>query len=210
MPRCERIVLPGIPHHVTQRGNNHQPIFLDDEDRYLYVEILKDRCRLYSLQVLGHCLMTNHVHLAVIPGCADSLSKAIGYSHRLFAQKSNIKYARDGHLWENRFHSCPLDEAHFLSVLIYIDQNPVRAGLVTDASLYRWSSARAHSGSNDSAGLIDADSWRRIAADYDWEQAIRMAQDQEVLKELRSHTLSGQPWGSEEFVKGILAERRPL
>jgi putative transposase len=195
MPKPNRIVIQGIPHHVTQRGNNCQPVFLDDEDRRLYLEILKERCILYKLLIHGYCLMTNHVHLAVTPLQLDSLASAIGYSHRLFAQRSNSRHYRKGHLWENRFYSCPLDESHFITALIYIDRNPVRAGLVEIAHDYPWSSAKAHLGELDNSGLIDPQSWQRIAKDYDWKEIIRQEEKQNALDELRKHTLSGHPLG---------------
>ena len=192
MPKPPRIVIPEVPHHVTQRGNNHQPIFLENEDRAVYLSILKEYCTLYGLHVFGYCLMTNHVHLVVTPPTQRSLSSGIGYSHRLYAQKINKKYDRSGHLWESRYYSCPLDDSHFIQALIYTDRNPVRAGIVDSAIQYRWSSAKAHSGLRDSAGLVDPDSWTKISAAYDWEELMSKEENENELTELRYYTDTGK------------------
>ncbi|MCX6647257.1 MAG: transposase [bacterium] len=198
MPKPPRIVIPGIPHHVTQRGNNHQPIFLDSDDRSEYLSILKLRSEKYGIEVQGYCLMPNHIHLAVVPLEEGSLSLAIGYSHRVYAQRFNKKYFRSGHLWESRFYSCPLDEDHFIRALIYIDRNPVRAGIVKVAETYHWSSARVHSGITDSAKLVDLSRWKIIASAYDWASLLRDEENGRQLQELRDYTYKGK-----SFVKTL-------
>ncbi len=120
MPRIARIVIPNIPHHVTQRGNNHQEVFFSDKDRHIYLNFLKQQADKYSLKLLGYCLMTNHVHLIATPAKADSLAKAIGGAHFLYAQYVNRSYDRSGHLWQVRFYSCALAESHFCSAMLYI------------------------------------------------------------------------------------------
>ncbi|MDA0207457.1 MAG: transposase [Acidobacteria bacterium] len=108
MPRQARVVAVGVPHHVTQRGNNRQDIFLLDEDRRFYLETLAAFSQRYRLTLLGYCLMTNHVHLIAVPQRPDSLAQALGNTHQLHAQRFNRRYGRSGHAWQNRFFSCPL------------------------------------------------------------------------------------------------------
>jgi putative transposase len=96
------------PHHVTQRGNNRQDVFLQDEDRRCYLETLRKQCELHGLAVLGYCLITNHVHLVAIPQQAHSLARGLGKTHQFYAQRFNRRHGRVGHLWQNRFFSCPL------------------------------------------------------------------------------------------------------
>ena len=107
MPRVARIVVPGWPHHVTQRGNNRQDVFFVDDDRRAYLTILAEQCRRYRVGMLGYCLMTNHVHLIPVPRADDedgaSMAKAIGRTHWLYAQHVNRLHRRSGHLWQNRF-----------------------------------------------------------------------------------------------------------
>jgi len=94
MPRAARIVAPGVPHHVTQRGNNRQPVFFVDDDRRMYLKILAQQAARHAVKVLGYCLMDNHVHLIVVPERADSLARAIGRTHWLYSQYISIELKR--------------------------------------------------------------------------------------------------------------------
>ncbi|MGB7161246.1 MAG: transposase, partial [Tepidisphaeraceae bacterium] len=154
MPRVARVVVPGVPHHVTQRGNNRQDVFFVDDDRLAYLRILAQQCRKHGVAILGYCLMGNHVHLVVIPATADALAKAIGRTHWLYAQYVNRSHGRSGHLWQNRFYSCALDDEHTVFAMRYVEWNPVRARICRAARRYRWSSAAAHCLGRDGQGLL--------------------------------------------------------
>ncbi len=143
MPRIARAVIPGVPHHVVQWGNNHEGVFFADDDRRAYLEFLAERAERFELEVLGYCLMTNHVHLVVRPYTEDALGKGVGRTHFRHSQYVNRFHGRSGHLWQGRFHSCALDEEHFWWALRYVEQNPVRAELVRRAWEYGWSSGPA-------------------------------------------------------------------
>ncbi len=108
MPRVARIVIPGCPHHITQRGNNRQDVFFVDEDRDAYLRMLGEQAERFGVRVEAYCLMSNHVHLVATPRHADSLAKAIGRTHWLYTQYVNRLHGRSGHLWQNRFFSCAL------------------------------------------------------------------------------------------------------
>jgi len=149
MPRIARIVIPGCPHHITQRGNNRQDVFFVDDDRQRYLAILAAQAERFGLTVQGYCLMTNHVHLIATPREPESLAKAVGRTHWLYTQYVNRLHGRSGHLWQNRFYSCALDEPHFYAAMIYVERNPVRARLVRRAWRYPWSSAAAHCDGRD-------------------------------------------------------------
>ena len=125
-----RVVVPGEPHHITQRGNNRQDVFFTDEDRRFYLETLKERSERYGVKILGYCLMTNHVHLVAVPRAAESLSKGIGGTHLQYARYVNRLHGRSGHLWQGRFFSIPLDAAHAVFAVRYVERNPVRARMV--------------------------------------------------------------------------------
>jgi REP element-mobilizing transposase RayT len=109
MPRVARIVVPGVPHHITQRGNNRQDVFFVDDDRRLYLGLLAKSAARYGLQVLGYCLMTNHVHLVAVPLTAESLAKALGRTDFVYTQYIARRHRRSGHLWQNRFYSLQTD-----------------------------------------------------------------------------------------------------
>ena len=197
MARMARVVAAGVPHHITQRGNNRQDIFLLDDDRRFYLDTLRERSQRYGVTLLGYCLMTNHVHLVAIPERPDSLARALGQSHSRYAQRFNRRYGRSGHLWQNRFYSCPLGRTHLVRALLYGDLNPVRAGLVGRAEEYPWSSARAHLDGVDRSGILDLANWDEICPLNDWGDAL-MGMD--AGAELRAATQAGNPYGDEGFV----------
>jgi len=206
MPRVARIVVPDCPHHITQRGNNRQDVFFVDDDRRVYLEILAEQAQRFGLTVHGYCLMTNHIHLIATPRSAESLAKAIGRTHWLYAQYINRFHDRCGHLWQNRFHSCGLDDRHFRSAMIYVERNPVRARIVRKAWRYRWSSAAAHCGQKDllAEGMLDLRVWRLVCPDADeWSKALAAADDKVLGEKLRIWTSRGRPLGSDSFISKL-------
>ena len=143
MPRRPRVVVAGLPHHVTQRGVDRCPVFESDFDRRTYLRLLGDHLSEAQVRVLGWCLMTNHVHLILLPELDPSLSLLLRRVHGRYAQYFNAHAGRSGHLWQNRYFACPLGPGHVLRALAYVDANPVRAGLVERARDYPWSSGDA-------------------------------------------------------------------
>ncbi|UCD00360.1 MAG: transposase, partial [Phycisphaerales bacterium] len=129
MPRLARTVAVGFAHHITQRGNNRYDVFFVDDDRRVYLELLKEQADKYGLDLVGYCLMSNHVHLIAIPHAEDALAKAVGRTHFRYAQYINRFHRRSGHLWQGRFYSCALDKRHFWLAMKYVELNPVRAKL---------------------------------------------------------------------------------
>lgn len=185
MPRAARLVLPGIPHHVTQRGNRRERVFFDDSDYAFYFSLLRYGCRKSGTAVWAWCLMPNHVHLILVPASEDGLRAALAPAHTRYAMEINRREGWRGHLWQDRFASFPMDEAHLHVCLAYVELNPVRARLVDRPEAWRWSSARAHLGLAGD-GLTDAaamrgriDDWRAFLdaglSDEDRE-AIRTAE----------------------------------
>jgi len=205
MARIARVVIPGVAHHITQRGNNAQDVFFVDDDREAYLELLKQQSDKYGLEVVGYCLMTNHVHLVAKPLKEDSLANAIGRTHFVYTQYINRLHGRRGHLWQNRFYSCALDEGHFWQALRYVERNPVRAKMVRQAWKYPWSSAGVHTGGSDSTGLIDAEAWRHISEGRDWKETLKGPESEENLRSIRLNTRTGRPLGSDRFLSKVEA-----
>ena len=203
MPRVARIVLPGLPHHIVQRGNNRQDVFFVNDDRRVYLSLLGKECRKHGLRVIGYCLMTNHVHLVAIPPAKEAFAKAIGRADFVYTQYVNRLHDRRGHLWQNRFFSCAMDQAHLLASLAYVDRNPVRAGLARSAWEYPWSSAAAHLGRPDPAGLVDEAAWREASRNIDFKAMLMRAEKERDLAALRQNTLSGRPLGSDSFLSKL-------
>ena len=146
MPRTARLVLPGIPHHVTQRGNRRQPTFFSDADYRLYLGLLHHWCVKSKTRVWAWCLMPNHVHLVLVPADEDGLRAALAPAHALYTAEINRRQGWRGHLWQSRFASFPMEEGHLHACLRYVELNPVRAGLVERPEDWSWSSARTHLG----------------------------------------------------------------
>ena len=203
MPRVARIVIPGCPRHVTQRGNNRQDVFFVDDDRRAYLDLLTAQARRFGVSLHAYCLMTNHVHLIATPSGVDSLAKALGRAHFLYTQYINRLHGRYGHLWQNRFFSCAMGEEHLWSAFCYVERNPVRAGLVRRAWLYPWSSAAAHCGKSTADGWLDRSLWTAMVGGRDWSQALTAAQDDRAMRPLRQYTHSGRPLGSDSFLSKV-------
>ena len=153
MSRLARIVVPGAPHHVTQRGNRRQPVFFGDDDYRCYMTLLGAAAKKAETQVWAYCLMPNHIHLILLPAHADGLRATLGDTHRRYTRFINARNKWTGHLWQGRFGSVAMDEAHLAHAVRYVSLNPVRARLVKKASAWPWSSVNAHlSGKGD--GLV--------------------------------------------------------
>jgi len=208
MARKARVVAAGVPHHVTQRGNNRQNVFLSDDERPYYLTVLRDRSRQAGPRLLGYCLMTDHIHLVAVPEQARSLAQALGRTHSAYAQRFKRHYHRSGHLWQNRFYSCPLGASHLYQALAYVDLNPVRAGLVAHAGEYAWSSARAHLGDTKADEWIDGEAWQQLGLADDWAEILRREIEAD---ELRAATYAGLPYGEADFIELLEQQtQRPL
>jgi putative transposase len=141
MARLPRLTLADQPHHVLQRGNNRQPIFVDDIDRERMLALLAENVPRWGIALHAYVLMDNHFHLLATPSTADGLPKFMQAVGRSYVRWFNDRHARTGTLWEGRYRSTVVQaERWLLPCMVSIDLNPVRAGLVPDASAYRWSS----------------------------------------------------------------------
>jgi putative transposase len=212
MPRIGRIVAVGQPHHITQRGNRRADVFFSPADREMYVALLRHYSECFELSVLGYCLMTNHVHLIAVPRTRSSLAKAIGRTHNDYSRWLNIRRREVGHLWQNRFHSCPLDERHLWAALRYVELNPVRAGLVQRASDWQWSTASSRFNSSAEKSWIDSELWRQSWDAETWKLALETRlEDADLLHRMREATRSGRPFGAPDFIDALERETgRPL
>jgi putative transposase len=191
---------------VTQRGNNRQDVFFTDEDRRVFLALLKEQAERFELSVLAYCLMRNHTHLVVVPAREESLSKGLGRANLCYARYVNRLHGRSGHLWQDRFFSCALDEEHLWHALRYVERNPVRAHLVRRAWRYTWSSAAAHSGRGPAAAVLDLGAWEALGIGQEaWSQELVSAEDGTVCQHLCQQTLRGRPLGSDSFVSKVEA-----
>lgn len=141
MARLARVVVPGVPHHVTQRGNGRQQTFFSDADYAAYVDLMRRHAAEQGVAVWHWVLMPNHVHLVLVPRSADSLRAFMARVSRAYAGMIHAREQRTGHFWQGRFGCVAMDEAHLAAALLYISDNPVRARLAPSARDWRWSGA---------------------------------------------------------------------
>jgi putative transposase len=203
MGRVARAVVAGCPHHVTQRGNRRGDVFEVDEDREAYLTFLQQYMAKHGVSLWAYCLMTNHVHLIVVPEEEQSLSRALRDAHTVYAMRFNRRTKLSGHVWQGRFYSCPLDDAHLWAAVRYVERNPVRAGLVERAEEYQWSSAAAHCGLRHDGVLATA--FPPEGAIENWRAWLREEEDEAVVEAIRRHTTTGRPCGSPGFVARVEA-----
>jgi putative transposase len=198
MARIARVVVPGLPHHVTQRGNRRQRTFFSQADYAAYRALLATWCREHDVVVWAYCLMPNHVHLILVPGREDGLRRALGEAHRRYTRSVNARRGRVGHLWQGRFASFPLDGGHLVAAARCVELNPVRAGLAARAEAWPWSSARAHLAGRDD-GLVSVAPL--LDAVGDWRAFLDGGTPgEDALALLRTHERTGRPLGDAGFV----------
>jgi putative transposase len=207
MARIARVVAPGYPHHVTQRGCRRQQTFFTRSDYQYYLELLKKAKHEAGVSVWAYCIMPNHVHLVVVPESEQGLAKFLGVAHRQYALALNNRMRWKGHFWQERFHSFVMNESHLYAAVRYVELNPVRARLCTLAREWEWSSARAHmSAKND--GLVEVHPM--LERVEDWENYLSCYHSEVSDTAIRQHSRTGRPAGDDKFLEGleILTNRR--
>ena len=202
MARIARAVAVGVPHHVTQRGNNRADVFFSDDDRSHYLRTLVHQCAEFKLEVWAYCLMSNHVHLLAVPQHDYSLAQGIGRTNLIYTQYVNREHDRTGRLWQNRFFSCPIDRDEYLwQVCRYIELNPVRARLGKHPWDWQWSSARHHVlGEPDL--VVSHSAWLPADARDEYRDYLtRRGRDES--ERIRQATRTGRPLGTPSFIQNL-------
>lgn len=207
MPRMARLVVPGYPHHVTQRGNRRQRTFFSTADYEAYRDLLAEQIPKTGVDVWAYCLMPNHVHLILLPHEPDSLARSLRQTHARYARRINQAHGWRGHLWQERFHSFVMDQTHLLAAVRYVERNPVRAGLCNHPHEWRWSSV--HSNMQERRDkLMPANPMRALV--HDWREYIVEDASPQVIEKLRRHSATGRPAGNQQFIEKleVLTDRR--
>jgi putative transposase len=200
MGRTARLVVPGFPHHVTQRGARKQPTFFRTDDYRIYVSLMAQAMQRADAEIWAYCLMPNHVHLVVVPRNKNSLADLFRHAHRTYTLRVNSREGWQGHLWQERFHSFVMDEPHLLAAVRYVELNPVRAGLCGHPESWRWSSYHAHLAGTDDKLVSVAPMLKRVT---DWKKYLSVDDSIETLDALRSHTRTGRPVGNDAFLSEL-------
>lgn len=204
MPRKARVIVPGVAHHITQRGNFKQTVFHTPRDHRKYAYLIQNLSGEYQVNVHAYCLMPNHVHFIVTPSCKEGLSMLFKNVHMMYSQYKNYKLKRTGHLWQSRFYSCVMDDLHLARAIRYVEMNPVRAGLTMHPWEFPWSSTRQHMRLEKNPIIgTNTTIFRDVLSEWD---RYLLSPDQEMLHEIRNKTHQGLAIGSEDFIDDM--ERR--
>ncbi|GAB6052914.1 transposase [Magnetospira thiophila] len=197
MARIARVVAPGRPHLVIQRGNRQQPTFFSDDDFGLYKTLVGEFCAKAGVAIWAYSLMPNHVNLLLVPDSETGLQAALGEAHRRYTRHINTRENWRGYLWQGRFASFPLDDPYVDIATRYVELNPVRARLVKKPKDWVWSSARAHL-KDKLDGFVDPAPLRqRFGA---WKPFLNGPLEEADLELLRAHERTGRPLGDSAFV----------
>lgn len=203
MARLARYVVPGVPHHVTQRGNGRQQTFFCEADYAAYRDLLGMHCAAHGVAVWSWVLMPNHVHLVLVPEHVDALRAALSKVHRAYAGRIHAREKRTGHFWQGRFGCVAMDEPHLLAALRYVALNPVRARLAARAQDWRWSSVHALLDPDRGDGITEtAQVLGRVP---DVAALLRSGEDARLSDALRRSESTGRPLGSTAFLDRVEA-----
>jgi putative transposase len=196
MPRVARAAAAGICYHVINRGNGRQEVFLKDGDFEAFLKALAHACVEIPMPVLGYCLMPNHFHLVVYPQGDGDLSRWMHWVLNTHVRRYHQHYHSSGHIWQGRFKSFPIEQdEHLLTVLRYVERNPVRAGLVRRAEQWAWSSARHWKEANPPAYLSSGP----VPRPTPWLARVNQALSVAELEVLRRCVDRGTPYGKQSW-----------
>ena len=200
MARLPRLVVPGYPHHLTQRGVRSMAVFACDDDRISYLSFIAEECMRHGVEVLAWCLMTNHVHFVAVPKTEQSLARAFGEAHRRYTRMKNFAEGVRGYLFQGRFSSSVLDQNHLLAAVRYVELNPVRAGITRQVAEYAWSSARFHLGLVEKDPLVTDRNLSGLVTNWD---EFWCCTTDEGGEHVAAATRTGRPAGDEEFFAAL-------
>lgn len=200
MPRVKRGLSDGLIYHVLNRGNGKEKIFHKEEDFWAFIELIKEAKKRYQLDIFAYCLMPNHFHLVVRPWQANYLSKWMQWLMTSHVRRYHRHYKTTGHIWQGRFKSFIIQkDEHLLTVLRYVERNPVRARLVFSARDWHWSSHRERI-SKELEKVIDN---IPISLPYEWNKYVDEPLTEIELEKLRQSVIRQSPFGSVEWQKKI-------
>ena len=205
MPRQPRLIMPGQPLHVIQRGHNRNSIFLGEEDYRIYLRYLGEASLVHRCDVHAYVLMTNHVHLLVTSSTDHSVSRVMQSLGRRFVRYMNTRYGRTGTLWEGRYKSAVVhSERYLLACSQYIELNPVRAGIVVHPGAYKWSSYQSNANGTPDQLLVAHPVYLALgdipsARQQTYRSLVQGNLDDKTLKIIREATNKGWPLGEERF-----------
>jgi len=200
MPRIARIIVEGLPHHITQRGNRKQKVFFSERDYQAYLTLLGAHSKLFNIDVESYCLMPNHIHMVLVPHKKKDLALAVGMTHQKYTGIINKRENWRGYLWQGRFSSFVMDDSYLLAATRYILFNPVKAGIVKKPWDYKWSSAKHHLGLEKNP-IITGSLLNTIVDD--WKKFLTADLKDGEEKLIKLHERTGRPLGCNSFIEKL-------
>jgi putative transposase len=200
MPRTARASVGGICYHVINRGNNQQQVFNADTDYWAFHKLLREACERIPMRVVGYCVMPNHFHAVLWPFGNGDLGRWMQWLLTAHVRRYRRHYGGSGHVWQGRFKAFPIQcDWHLLSVLRYVERNPLRANLVQLSQQWQWSSLSHRQGKNPPSFMHPGP----VALPKNWLELVNEPQTQEELESLRQSVNREKPWGGETWVEAI-------
>ena len=205
MARLARMIIPGVPHHVTQRGNRRERIFFEPGDEAVYLDLLSSQLRRCAVECWAYCLMPNHVHLILTPSDENGLARAVGEAHRRYTAFVGARGRWTGHLFQGRFGSAAMDEDHLMAAFRYVALGPVKAKLVERTEDWPWASTRAHLAGVDTSYVKVGPALSRTP---DFAAFVAVTPEENPLWSdvLRAETI-GRPVGAKEWIAELERKR---
>ncbi len=200
MARLARVVVPGLPHHVTQRGNHREAVFFGDDDYRAYLDLISRAAKASETEIWAYCLMPNHVHFIMTPSHVDGLRATFAEAHRRYSARIHSRLKLTGHLWQGRFSSTAMDERHLMAAARYVAMNPVAAGMTRRAQDWPWSSAKAQLAGDDDGVVVTAPLLARIG---DFAGMLAGAEDEVATRALLASRTTGRPVGAADWIKAL-------
>ncbi len=209
MARLSRLTVPGYPHHIIQRGNNRQTIFSSPADYQMLLALLDENAQKFGVALHAYVLMSNHFHLLATPSTTEGLPQMMQAVGRRYVRYFNDSQARSGTLWEGRYRSTLIEtDRYLLACMVYIDLNPVRAGMVREAKDYPWSSHGHYVGLRTDRIVTPHPLFWELgntpfAREAAYAELVRVGITQEQQDALTRSTLGGWALGDENFVADL-------
>jgi len=201
MARIARLVVPGLPHHVTQRGNGRAQVFFEDGDYELYTDLIMEAAEKARCEIWCYCWMPNHTHTIIVPYEEDGLRRTFADAHRRYTGYINARFRKTGHLWQRRFGSVVMDEMHLYEAVRYVSLNPVRAGLVEQSQNWRWSSVANHLRKKNDRAFKAEPALKRIG---NFRKYLAEPFDEiQAFTQLRACETTGRPLGSDAWLNEL-------
>lgn len=200
MARLARVVVPGLPHLVTQQGNHREAVFFGDDDYRAYLDLVSRAARASGTEIWAYCLMPDHVNFIMTPSRVDGLRATFAEAHRRYSARIHARMQVTGHLWQGRFNSTVMDERHLMAAARHVAMVPVAAGMARRARDWPWSSTGAHLTATDDGVVVTAP---LLARAPDFAALLAGEADDAATRTLLASRTTGRPVGAPDWIRAL-------